>query len=175
MRLTAALIIVSIVCSIAARAATCASLTGANKRQMRWKVDRYIYDASLRRDWKVLVNCDHPEVPARIELVPLGEQKQSIKKEVSKAQGVGSESANPDRAQGVAPPNCVKAGEDVEVSNGSRAPVRISMRGVAMQTAFPGQKIRIRLSANGKFVSAIVSGSHSVQLVNGSPISWRKQ
>ncbi|MGH9586273.1 MAG: hypothetical protein ACRD3F_04940 [Acidobacteriaceae bacterium] len=169
MRTLVLLIVIAVLPGFAAGASTCAASGGPNTSQARWKVDHYIYDASLHRDWEVLVDCEHPDAPARMELVPF--RKQTDPEQSSGVtHGLTSQDMNAGRSSQVS----IKAGEVVEVASAANSLTSISMRGVAMQTAFFGQRIRIRLSVGGHFVYGIVRGSHSVQLAAAAMPGWRK-
>lgn len=170
MRSLAVLILIAVLSSFAAQAAPCSTSEALQKTQVRWRVDRYVYDPSLQREWKVLLDCDHPAAPARIELVSA--TREAKPKQATKvAQGAASEAAKTSTSS----PAPIKAGEIVEVSSPAHSLAIISIQGVAMQTAFPGQKIRVRLSVSGHFVNGFVRGSHSVELAGAAAMpSWGK-
>lgn len=125
----------------------------------RWEIDRYIYDASLKQDWEVLVDCDHPAAPGRMKLTPNTSGHPQI------AKPAPSPSAPP----------VIKVGGTVEVASapGSRAAIRLS--GTALETAFAGQPIRVRLSAGNRLVTGLVRGPHSVELAAASRPRWSEQ
>lgn len=125
-------------------------------------LDHYVYDASLRRDWEVLIDCNHPATPAQMKLAPttVGAM-QSLKRAV----------ATPEKNR--AP--IIRVGTDVEVSNGPSARTSIRLSGTAMQTAFPGQPIRVRLNVSGRFVTGLVRGPHSVELASAAKPLWGPQ
>lgn len=174
MRSFSALIVGVVLAPWAVCAAACIAPEGAKAAGEHWQVDHYIFDASLHRDWKVLVDCDHPDAPARIELVPLAVQEQDkYENKPSKVQSADQGDAKPDSAHGIVVSALVKAGETVNVASDARGPVHISMQGITMQTAFSGQKIRVRLSASGQFVSGVVRGPHRVEL-SAVARPWRK-
>src|SRR6185503_13698618 len=58
--------------AVSAQASVCDAAPGDKTAQSRWRVDHYVYDASLKRDWEVLVDCEHPGSPARMKLAPEG-------------------------------------------------------------------------------------------------------
>lgn len=149
----------------AAACAACAQPSGGTTAHPRWTVKRYVYDASLKRDWAVLADCEHPGAPARMELLPKGAHE-PIRGAAHSGQGL--KAANP-KPRVVA----VKAGAAVEVSSAPDAPARILLSGTAMQTAFAGQSVRVRLTASGRFIRGIALGPHSVELA-GSAQPWGK-
>lgn len=141
-------------------------LCGDTTAHPRWTVDHYVYDASLKRDWAVLTDCEHPGAPARMELLPKG-----VHEPIGRTAHAGQflKTANP-KPRAVA----VKAGAAVEVSSAPNAPARILLSGTAMQTAFAGQSVRVRLTASGRFIRGIAVGPHSVELAAAAQPSWGK-
>ena len=175
MRRFALLVLMFTLPSCAARGAACISSEHPKTAGVRWQVDHSVYDASLHSDWEVLVNCDHPDAPARMELVPVGKESEHGESG-HVAQDADSKITNWNNAsRRIVAPVSVRAGEVVEVSNAARASVSISMRGIAMQTAFPGQKIRVRLTASGRFIYGVVRGPHLIELVAPGEPSWGKR
>lgn len=180
MRRLACFSLIAVVVFAPVRAALCQAAPGGAAPQSRWEVDRYVYDASLQRDWEVLVDCDHPDAPARMELAPKGartpgksaacgaDAAQSSKKPAGRQRSPQSERL----ARDSQPPIVLKAGAAVEVTSPPNAPAQILLAGVAMQTALLGQPIRVRLSASGRFIRGIVRGPHSVELVAVERLSW---
>ena len=69
----------------------------------------------------------------------------------------------------------IKAGGTVEVSGtpGARAAIRLS--GIALETAFAGQPIRVRLSAGNRLITGVVRGPHSVELAAAARPLWSEQ
>lgn len=130
-------------------------------------MDHFIYDASLHRDWEVLVDCSRPGAPARIELTRPG----------TAATIPAYAGRHQDAEKAVRSPAAyrihVKAGDAVEVFSSADDPARIMLSGIAMQSALAGQVIRVRLRASGRFVSGIVRGAHSVELA-AVKRSWRE-
>ncbi len=103
----------------------------------------------------MLVDCNHREAPAQMKLAS------------------GSAhilAAKHDNLSSIA----IYAGTAVEVSSSAGAPAVIHLSATAAETAFLGQPIRVRLSANGHFVTGLVRGPHLVELVAASRPSWRK-
>lgn len=157
---------------LAAHGATSRIAEEAKAQRAHWEMDHYFYDESLHREWEVLVDRAHPDTPARMELVPIGKHEES--EDVARAAGLNGAKQS-DAGRQAFSAVCVRAGQIVEVSNAVPAPARILLEGVAMQTAFPGQKIRVRLGSTGRFISAIVRGPHSVELAAPVGPSWRKR
>lgn len=143
-----------------------AESSGDKAAHPRWMVDHYVYDASLKRDWAVLVDSEHPSAPARMELLPDGRREPAVRADHGRQ---FLKSANP-QTRAVA----VKAGASVEVSSAPDAPARILLAGTAMQTAFAGQPVRVRINASGRFVRGIALGPHSVELAASAQSSWGK-
>lgn len=146
--------------------AACAQPSSSTSAHPRWTVDHYVYDASLKRDWAVLVDCEHPGAPARMKLLPKG-----VHESIDRAARAGQfmKTANPKPRTAA-----VKAGAAVEVSSALNAPVRILLAGTAMQTALAGQSVRVRLAASGRFIRGIALGPHSVELASVAQASWGK-
>jgi hypothetical protein len=149
-----------------ALAAVCETAPAARSARPHWRVDHYVYDASLHKDWEVLVDCDHPSAPARMRLAPNAPSLLAV--EARKA------TMHEARIPSPAAPVEIKAGAAVEVLNGPNAPATICLSGTAMQSAYRGQTIRVRLSANGHFVNVLVSGPHAVELAAASKPFWRQ-
>lgn len=149
-------------------ASVCSRIREAKVPQPRWRVDHFIYDAALHRDWEVLVDCRHPNAPARIELAPAKPQP------TLKTQSAGSQAESREVNRRPAVSVSIQAGAAVEVSNAANARASILLSGTAMQTALSGQVIRIRLKPSGRFVTGIVRGPHSVELATAAKPSWRK-
>jgi Chaperone for flagella basal body P-ring formation len=157
------------VAAVSAYASVCSAPSRQNSAAHlappHWRVDHYIYDVSLHQDWEVLVNCDHPEAPARMKLVPHMTWNTAAKRAGSiQPSGIPVIIAQP----------AIKAGAAVEVSNSPGSPASIRLSGTAMQSAYRGQPIRVRLRANGTIVPGIVSGPHSVELDAAARPSWRR-
>jgi hypothetical protein len=158
MRRLAILVSALALAAVAARASVCPA--PAKTAPPRWTFDHYVYDASLRKEWAVYVDCNHPSAPARMELAPdIAGRLQPAKSAAGKP--------NASSASGA-----VKAGSAVEVSNSAAAPAGIRLSGTAMETAFPGQPIRVRLSVGGRFVTGLVRGPHSVELIAAAKPLW---
>lgn len=143
--------------ALPARASACAS---------GWRVDHYVYDAALHKNWAVLVNCAHPAEPDRMQI--------TARTDANIAATPGARSNEKPRVQNAAPDICIKAGAAVEVSNPASSLVNMELSGTAMQSASRGQTIRVRLNPEGYFVHAIVRGPHAVELVAEHKPSWRQ-
>lgn len=138
---------------------------------LHWRVDHYIHDASLNKDWAVLVNCDDPAIPAK--LVPATHREaQAFEREMGtpRAKNVAKATIAADAARAI----CLKAGAPIEVTNAASSTVSMQLAGTAMQSAYPGQTIRVRLNADGQYVSAVVRGPHVAQLVAAAKPVWRR-
>lgn len=141
----------------------------------QWELDHYFYDASLHREWEVLVDRVHPDAPARVELVPFSKQS-NHDESVRVAKAAVPKAAKPNNASRRSfIPVTIRAGELVSVSNSAQSSVSISMRGTAMQTASFGHKIRVLLNPSGRFLSGVVRGPHLVELAAPAKISWGKR
>lgn len=148
--------------ALPARAAACAS---------GWRVDHYVYDAALHRDWAVLANCAHPAAPARMQLTARADENAHENKD---AITVLPEARRDKASRDSAPAPCVKAGDALEVSNPANSIVSMQLSGIAMQSASLGQTIRVRLNPEGSFVHAIVRGPHRVELAAANSRVWRQ-
>jgi hypothetical protein len=119
-------------------------------------------DTLLRSRWALLVDCQHPEWPARMMLLP---------KEVDQSEAAGTpapvRSANTQR---VAAP-MVRAGETVRLWRRD-AVASLETTGVAEESGDVGRRIRVRLLRRGidteetpKQVAGVVDGAGSVEMV----------
>src|SRR5690348_7426429 len=134
-----------------AHASVCDAPSGDKTAQPRWRVDHYVYDASLKRDWEVLVDCDHLGAPARMKLAPEGMHRTlganaartAIAAPVEEEPKPAHHVANPQPA-----PVVLRAGADVEVSSAPGSPARILLSGTAMEMGRVGQDIRVRINAS---------------------------
>lgn len=128
-------------------AAACSS--AASTAGPRWTIDHYLYDASLRRDWEILIDCNHPQLPARMTLanqLPTSHRTPALP--------------------------TIKAGASVEITGTANDPGSICLTGTAIENAFTGQTVRVRLDANGHFVMGRVRGSHLVELIAAARPLW---
>lgn len=173
MRSFVLLVLIFATAAAVGHAATCTFPEGKAPR-VRWRIDHYVYDASLRRSWKVLVDCDHPDAPPHMELVPLEDRSGQGNSARMPRRADSGNTKHEDVKQGTLAPVCVKAGEVVEVLNAPHGAASISMQGIAMQTALRGQRIRVRLTAGGHFISGVVRGPHLIELAGAIRPIWGK-
>ena len=154
----------------AARASVCAAGTAPPAHALKplWVIDHYVYDASLKEDWAVLVDCNHPAAPAQMKLASNIRGKGQV---TQRATASHTKNPAPVRIPSTAAAE-IKSGTAVEVLNGANQPASICLTGTAMETAFLGQPIRVRLSATGNFVRGLVRGSHSVELTAVAKPLW---
>ena len=154
------LLILAFTLTLAAASAQGSACSAAAKRtEPNLVLDHYVYDASLHRDWEVLIDCKHPAAPAQMKLAPNTTRIEPAAK----------------RTEDNPVSNGVKAGASVVVSNSSNALTSIRLSGTAMQTAFRGQPIRVRLSSSGHFITGFVRGPHSVELASVVKLQWGPQ
>jgi flagella basal body P-ring formation protein FlgA len=66
----------------------------------------------------------------------------------------------------------VSSGARVEVENSAGSSASIRLSGTAMETAFSGQSIHVRLSLGGRIVKAVVRGPHRVELAAAVTPVW---
>lgn len=155
---------------VPARASVCTDASASG-----WRLDHFFYDASLKRDWRVLVNCDHPELPPRMVLGPKADGTEAKARIVNPEDGKREAGSSRDRVAfndvKRAKLICIRAGTEVQVESAPSTVARILLAGKAMQTAFAGQRIRVRLDLGGRFVSGIVRGPHQVVLAGAKP-AW---
>jgi len=174
------ILVLAIACvAVPAQASVCteppARPSPAQAASSRWRLDHYVYDASLGKDWEVFLDCNHPETPPRMVLAPVISTNGTTMRPVSPVKRFFAHSeAAPEIQLRVAPTTApeIEAGAVVQVLNGPDAPTSIQLEGTAMQSAYRGQPIRVRLSANGRFVNGFVLGSHSVVLAAATKASW---
>jgi len=157
--------------AVSAHASVCDTPSGDKTAQPRWRVDHYVYDASLRRDWEVLVDCDHPGASARMKLAPEGTHFTRA----ASAVPVEQETKHAQPAANSQPtPVVIRAGADVEVSSAPGSAARILLSGTAMEMGRLGQEIRVRIDASGRFLQGTVRGPHSVELAAAAKPAWGK-
>ena len=154
-----------------AHASVCDAPSGDKAAQPRWRVDHYVYDASLKRDWEVLVDCEHPGSPARMKVAPEGAQ---IPRAANAARVEQGPKTAPPAANSQPQPVVVRAGADVEVFNDPGSPARILLSGTAMEMGRLGQEIRVRIDASGRFLQGTVRGPHFVELAAAAKPAWGK-
>ena len=175
MRPLAILLLVLPLAAIPVRASACAAAgtkSPAQTTKPHWVLDHYVYDASLREDWAVLVDCNHPAAPARMRLVP---NTVDSAQATQRATAQRSKTLAAVRIQAAIRAGVkaeIKSGTAVEVLNGANQPASIHVTGTAMETAFFGQPIRVRLSSSGNFVRGSVRGPHTVQLTAAAKPLW---
>lgn len=162
------LLIASLGAAAAMETGTCAAPGGENPG---YRVHHYVRDPALHAAWAVLVDCLHPESPAKVvtiaaEKIPYGQ-----------IAGLRVSPSNP--AQFVAAqPFEVKAGSTVRVwmANGS---TQMSLEAVALGGGAHGASVPIRLmamSGSRAVLHGTVRGPGVVEL--GSPkvaAAWRNQ
>ena len=154
-----------------AHASVCDAPSGDKTVQPRWRVDHYVYDASLKRDWEVLVDCDHPGAPARMKLAP----ERSHRVRVANAVPIGQKPKSAQPVTNFQPaPVVIRPGAPVEVSSAPGLPARILLAGTAMEPGRVGQSIRVRINASGRFLQGTVLGPHSVELAAAAKPAWGK-
>lgn len=144
--------------AVSAQASPCAA--ARKSTTPRWTLDHYLYDSSLNQDWEILIDCNHPAAPARMQLA-LG----TVRKRQSRQTTASMPTPIPAALR-------IKAGTAVEVLSPADSSVSIHLAGTAMQTAFAGQLIRVRLDPGGHFVTGLVRGPHSVELAAAPKLSW---
>lgn len=146
--------------AVSAQASPCPS--ARKSATSRWTLDHYLYDSSLRQDWEILIDCNHPAAPARMQLAltrGTARKRQSAKTTASMPTQIPAALR-------------IKAGTAVEVLSPADSSASIHLAGTAMQTAFAGQPIRVRLDPSGHFVNGLVRGPHSVELAAATKLSW---
>lgn len=134
--------------SVCTKAATEAKAAGP-----RWIVDHYVYDAPLAKSWVVMVDCNHPQTPARMEL-----SKDSS--------GGKSGSAKPEAG--------IRLGAAVDIFS-DRGPTSIRLSGTAIDAGNVGQIVRVRIGAEGEIVRGYARSSHTVELTAGPKKAWSAQ
>ena len=163
--------------AVSAQASVCNPPSGSKTAQSRWRIDHYVYDASLKRDWEVLVDCGHPGAPARMKLAPEGVHR-TLGANAARATSTALVEQETKHAQPAAnsqpTPVVIRAGADVEVSSAPGSPARILLSGTAMEMGRAGQDIRVRINASGRFLRGVVRGPHSVELAAAAKPAWGK-
>jgi hypothetical protein len=126
-------------------------------------VDHYRFDAELKLSWAAMVDCRHPEWPARLVIVD------AVPDEHGGRRNPGG-SMPADRA--VTAPIRIASGSRVDVWRGGEQQIRLS--GVAVESAMVGQPIHVRAGLGNTPLRGIVRGPHSVELTEENKAGWRE-
>lgn len=145
-----------------------------------WRIDHYLDDVALHRRWAVLVDCDHPDAPARV--VPAGRATGGAACQARPAATVrgGSQSRSANAGVGGSTTRRwstpeIKAGAEVEVESPAGASARFLLSGKAIEPGYAGHAIRVRLNATRSIVRAGVRGPHLAVLIASHEPAWRRQ
>lgn len=135
-------------------------------------VDHYLSDGILHRRWAIVMDCNHPERPWKMEL---------RKTETEEVAWRDQPAARVHRAAVALPPPVrssplVSPGMQVRVWR-SEADSRMEMTGTALKAGAAGQHIRVRvLNAMGQpevVLEGVVRGAGSVEML--APVRWNSQ
>lgn len=143
----------------------------------RWRVDHYVYDAATRRNWAILLDCEHPDEPSRMVLIPGSAKGPRLRTTAAGRAGFLPQRGADFNAQsktGSASQADVRTGEAVIVSSRPAFSAVFALPGTAEDTASAGRLVRVRLQVNGAIVRALVLGPHRVELVPDSKPQWRQ-
>ncbi len=126
-------------------------------------VDHYRFDAELKLSWAAMVDCRHPEWPARLVIVDAVPDERG-----GRRNPVGG--MPEDRA--AAAPIRIASGSRVDVWRVGEQQIRLS--GVALESAMLGQLIHVRAGLGNAPLRGIVRGPHSVELAEENKTGWRE-
>ena len=140
-----------------------ASLRANVKTAPKQRLVSVTQDTLLRSRWALLVDCQHPEWPARMMLLP---------KEVDSSEVAGTVvTVRRARIQRVAAAPMVQAGETVRLW-GRDAVASLETTAVAEESGDVGKRIRVRLLRRGidseeapKQLAGVIDGAGSVEMV----------
>jgi Chaperone for flagella basal body P-ring formation len=121
-------------------------------------VDHYFFDAPLKKDWAVKVDCAHPERPGMISEVDLGPGESHQKAALISAPKLKPET------------QLIRAGSMVEIWKTGNAQIRLV--GTALDSAPIGQSIRVRAGLGNHVLRGIVRGADSVELTGNNEMPW---
>ena len=121
-------------------------------------VDHYFFDAALKKDWAVKVDCAHPERPGVIVAADSAPGESPQKSASIPAPKVQSET------------QFVRAGSMVEIWKTGNAQIRLV--GTALDSAPIGQSIRVRAGLGSRVLRGIVRGVDSVELTGNNAMPW---
>lgn len=119
-------------------------------------VDHYFFDAALKKDWAVKVDCAHPERPGMI--VAADSVSEEIHQKAASIPAPRSEM------------QFVRAGSMVEIWKTGNAQIRLV--GTALDSAPIGQSIRVRAGLGNRVLRGIVRGTDSVELTGNNAMPW---
>ncbi|HEX3472917.1 MAG TPA: hypothetical protein VHT28_17190 [Silvibacterium sp.] len=122
-------------------------------------VDHYVFDATLKRSWAVMIDCRHPDWPAQaIEIRPAV----STSPAASAALATAPRPSIP----------VIRSGSPVELWQDGKAHIQLS--GIAMESAIVGQSIQVRAGLGSSLLRGIVRGPHSVELTEDNTTGRRE-
>lgn len=129
-----------------------------------WVLDHYIRSAAEGREWAVMVDCNHPGAPERMQLAP-GWRVAKVTKHAAVQTAADAPSRPHAAAAPVAPTVFIRAGSPVVVVNAPGAVMTMRLTGVAAGSAPVGSVIRVRLQAFHALIEGLVLGPGRVQLI----------
>ena len=121
-------------------------------------IDHDLTDPVLKRGWKVIIDCRHPDWPPRV--IEVGPALEALK---TATRGTGDSPVVAIVSTPLALAPVIKVGSKVELW--SETPVRLHLSGIALDTAGIGQRIHVRVRISGKRLDGVVRGPQSVQLM----------
>jgi len=119
-------------------------------------VDHYFFDAALKKNWAIKVDCAHPERPGTII-------------EADSGPGESHQQAAPIPASKLQS-EFIRAGSTVEIWKTGNAQIRLV--GTALDSAPIGQSIRVRAGLGSHVLRGIVRGADSVELTGNNQMPW---
>lgn len=156
----------------AARPANSSTRQAATKASKSdWVLDHYVRSASQGREWAVMVDCNHPGAPERMQLVP-GWRPVKVTKPADGRNAIDTSSHSPEP---VAPTAIIRAGSPVVVVNAPGAAMTMRLTGVAVDSAPVGSVIRVRLQAFHALIDGVVLAQGKVQLIAAVHSQWGRQ
>jgi len=165
--LKAVILLVASICllSLAASGSACKQVTKISASSSlvgdSLVVDHYVFDAPLKRNWAIMIDCTHPNWPAQAIEVPSME-----------GEGLRMTARATHSDALLLPAPVIVSGSPVELWRDGEASIRLA--GVALESGVVGQSIRVRAGLGLKFLRGIVRGPHSVELAEDIKTGWRE-
>jgi hypothetical protein len=136
-------------------------------------INHYLYDATLKLSWAVVVDCRHPQRPAT--LIPVLPNS-GLHSPVQRSGYLPAIEAIPTKDGLKQAPRDDSAGLDV-VTAGSlveiwkEGEVRIQLSGIAVQSAPRGGALMVRPQGKSVLLRGVARGANSVEIV-GEGMEW---
>lgn len=135
-----------------------------------WVVDHYVRSFTGKREWAVMIDCNHPSAPERMQPVSGAVAQREVKFTPAR-RATAQFGARPESAS----PVVIRYGSPVVVVSAPNATMTMRLTGVAEGTAPAGRMIRVRLTVFHALVNGIVRDANTVELVGAVQSRWGRQ